>query len=342
MSRLPLFGHKAIVRLSTLALIALLSVVGLGFQAPGAVTGVHVAAPRTSYPDETNTGYLPTGVTLTPSGGLTISTNGTVVDSLDITGCVTVNANNVTIKRSRVTCNGTHAILNNGLNLLVEDTTISCSDRAGPSGIHESNYTARRVDVSQCENGMWAGDNTLVEDSYIHDIMEYDLPDCLDDPPGSDTDPCHMDGIQTGFTDNNVIIRHNRIYGEYRGGVQFGNSAMTAGGCATNYLFENNLVAGGGYTVRCELSCTTTNYRVLSNHFSSIFINKVGGFGLQNECTLHGVTFSNNVCHETGAAVTSGTSTCGPAPAPEPEPEALAVIARLRHELSGVIERGVR
>ena len=52
------------------------------------------------YPDATNTG--PTG-SLTPSGSINVTTDGKVLENLDITGQVRISADNVTIKNSRIT-----------------------------------------------------------------------------------------------------------------------------------------------------------------------------------------------------------------------------------------------
>ena len=49
------------------------------------------------YPNATNTG-VPAGVTLKPSGSLTLSTPGQVVSGLDITGSVFIDASNVTLE----------------------------------------------------------------------------------------------------------------------------------------------------------------------------------------------------------------------------------------------------
>lgn len=288
----------------------------MGLSAEQRIGGYRIVLPQPpsascaapNFPDETCTGFAPTGVTLTASGSITTSSNGQVIDSKDVTGCITVNHTNVIIKRSRVSCTtGINAILSNSTGLVIQDTYIDCNDYAGSMGVKENNWSGYRLEIVRCENGAWAGDNTILEDSYIHDILPYDETDCLDDPPGTDTDPCHTDGVQSGFDQSNIVIRHNRIYGEYRGGAQFGNSAMTAGGTVHNYLFTGNLVAGGGYTARCEVSGTVSNYSVTNNRFSTIFTSTVGGFGPQGECSLHGITFTGNVCHETGLAL----STCG-------------------------------
>jgi hypothetical protein len=83
--------------------------------AGSAITGTDAAASGGGYvqfkapaggiakPIATNTGWQPTGVTLTPMvGNITITTDGTVIDSKDISGYIHIQANNVTIKRSRL------------------------------------------------------------------------------------------------------------------------------------------------------------------------------------------------------------------------------------------------
>jgi hypothetical protein len=59
------------------------------------------------YPDP-NAGNVgvPAGTTLTASGSITVTTPGTVIDGKDITGTVTVSADDVTIRDTRVTVNG--------------------------------------------------------------------------------------------------------------------------------------------------------------------------------------------------------------------------------------------
>src|SRR5262249_23250151 len=63
------------------------------------------------WPDASNTG-VPAGTTLTPSGSLTITQAGAVIDALDVTGSVTVDAPNVTIKRTRIRSNAFRVIDN--------------------------------------------------------------------------------------------------------------------------------------------------------------------------------------------------------------------------------------
>jgi hypothetical protein len=118
-------------------------------------------------PNADNTG-VPAGTTLTPSGSLTISTAGAVVAGRDIVGRVTVNAPNVTIRNSRIHNSVGYAIYNQGNQpLLIEDSEISTGDGGA---VGDSNYTLRRVEIFGGEHGVEAGNNVLVEDSWIHDL----------------------------------------------------------------------------------------------------------------------------------------------------------------------------
>jgi hypothetical protein len=67
----------------------------------------------------------------------------------------------------------------------------------------------------------------------------------------------------------------------------------------SNYVVENNLLAGGGYTVYCPGNVSST-YRLTNNRFSRIYVSTVGGFGpLYSSCNDDNL--SGNVYHETGA-----------------------------------------
>ena len=56
------------------------------------------------YPDPAyNNVGVPAGTALTPSGSINVTTAGAVIDGKDVTGEITVSANNVTIKNSRIT-----------------------------------------------------------------------------------------------------------------------------------------------------------------------------------------------------------------------------------------------
>jgi hypothetical protein len=268
---------------------------------PGVVRPLE--AQTAGYPDATNTG-VPAGTALTiVNGNMTITTAGTVIENRDVRGCITVNASNVIIRKSRVSCSGSSVIWSGSTNLVVEDTEIICGGTPGTTALTPQNYTARRVNASRCENVLWASRNVTVEDSYLHDPIHYDPA----------TDP-HTDTIQIPAGASNITIRHNRIYGDYVNQSSFGTSAITIGGGTSSILVDNNVLAGGGYTLYCDQEnhggpSTNTAYR--NNRFSRVFVSTVGGFGPWSDCTDE--VISGNVYHETGQLLPGQTQTTVPA-----------------------------
>jgi hypothetical protein len=273
-----------------------------GSQSSGSSGGSTGTCALPQYPDASCTG-VPANTPLTVFNGLlTINNNGTVIDGQDIHGCVVVNASNVIIRNTRIDCpkaQSNYAILipDNGATsnrLTIEDTDISCDENNG-TGISEAAFVARRLNIHGCENGFDLNQYVTIEDSYIHDLVEV----------GADP---HTDGIQFGaghFVGGNVVagvlnitIRHNTIY------VPHGTSAIISNwdGSDTNVLIQNNLLAGGAYTLYCEqMGSHGTNYQVINNHFSRIFFPTVGAYGPSADC--HDETYSGNVYHETGQPV---------------------------------------
>jgi hypothetical protein len=224
---------------------------------------------------------------------VTISTSGAVISGRQINGCVTVNAPNVTIRNSKIACNGASAIWSGSTGLVVEDVEVDCGNEAGRTAITPRNYTARRVNAYGCENIFWAQSNVLIEDSYIHDP----IPCCTATRP-------HTDSIQVPAGAANITVRHNTVYGGYISQSNFGNAAITAaaspGSTLTNMIVDNNLLAGGGYTIYCPGA--PSSFTLTNNRFSRIYILTVGGFGpLYSSCSDD--LGPGNVYHETGLPV---------------------------------------
>jgi hypothetical protein len=155
--------------------------------APPATTG--------GWPGGSNTG-VPAGTALTPSGGMTINTAGTVVDARDISGSVVVNAPNVTIRRSRIRSSSFWVVDNNSTGLVIEDSEID-----GLGGAHNAigdrNLTVRRANIHHAENGFDVAGNVTVEDSYIHDLTT--------------SGGAHTDGAQFNQGASDIVFRHNTI-----------------------------------------------------------------------------------------------------------------------------------
>ena len=194
------------------------------------------------FPDASTTG-VPAGVVLTPRvGDVVVKQSGTVLDGLDIQGCVTVRADDVTIRRSRIRCAGQPGnwpvrIGVGFRGLLVEDVEIDGRGVATVA-VQGENYTLRRVDVHDVIDGPRLGSNTVVEDSYIHDLTHL---------TGT-----HNDALQTLGGDN-IIVRRNTLLAYNATTDDPNNGAIQTGSLSTpltNMVVESNYMNGGSYTVR--------------------------------------------------------------------------------------------
>jgi hypothetical protein len=257
---------------------------GGGGSTPGGGT-TSCALPN--YPDASCTG-VPAGTTLTAvSGDVHITTAGAVVDGKDIDGCVFVEAPNVTIRNSKITCGfafGIHALISNytGGGLLIQDVEVSCNNTSA-TGVAGYGFTAQRMNIHGCENGFGADNDLTIEDSYIHDFYH--------------NTGAHTDGIQMGGGDN-ITIRHNRIFNQDTDGTSAIISNETG---LSNVLVTNNIMAGGGHTLYCPQT-SSVNYRVINNHFSRIYYPNSGFYSPGVYCELAAES-TGNVWDDTGLPV---------------------------------------
>ena len=208
------------------------------------------SCPLPAYPDASCTG-VPAGVTLTPRAGpITITTAGTVLQNLDITytgsdSAVSINAPNVTIRNVRIRSNGISLIqVNTGGSLLIEDSELINRPAAGQpnchNGIAMGNYTARRLEITGCENGAeMAHGNVVFEDNYVHDL------DTVGPSYVFGTGEPHTDGVQLNGGASNVVMRHNTIdpIGSVVGAG--GTSGIIGNTSGDNVRIEDNMIDGG-------------------------------------------------------------------------------------------------
>lgn len=226
----------------------------------------------TAKPTAANTG-IPAGTTLTASGDINATTAGQVISAKNITGGITVSANNVTIQNSRITQGGYWAIrVMDG----VTGTRILHNEITSPSGAYTgilatdaficSNY------ITGFENTITAGANTTIQANFIEKLL-------------SDSPSAHYDGIEV-YSGNNTKIWGNNIMltdasGAWRG--ETGAINITATWSNMNAIDVNgNWVGGGSYTVYVDEQ----------------------GFNVTN------ATFTNNTWYGTSPA---GHATYGPA-----------------------------
>jgi len=204
-------------------------------------------------PGPHNTG-VPVGTVLTPSGSIRIEAPGALIKGLDISGEVTVLADNVTIRNVRIRSGDYYPIRyfdNDNKGLLVEDCEIEGTSDDVTASLSFANYTARRLNIHGGADGFKADENVLIEDCWIHDLRN-----------GPDQ---HNDGVQsTGG--KGVTLRHNAISGASNACVQTGDE-----GAATEDLtVECNTLSGGGYALNIRGTGATrpTNTKVINNVFA--------------------------------------------------------------------------
>ena len=190
-----------------------------------------------TFPNGTNTG-VPSGVTLTKSGGLTITQAGAVIDGLEITGPVYINAPNVTLKNCKITASNWSVVnIKAGVTgVTVQDCEINGtgSNNAGSHGIIGEGKFLRN-NIYNVENGITlnhAG-GSLIQGNYIHDLK-------------ASGDP-HYDGIQIDGGQSNVQILGNTILNPHgqTAAVMIDNYF----GPISNIKVDGNYLGGGGYTV---------------------------------------------------------------------------------------------
>ncbi|HAM45642.1 MAG TPA: hypothetical protein DCM67_11565 [Propionibacteriaceae bacterium] len=250
---------------------------------PTTVVTVHA----NTYPSASDTG-VPAGTSLQSSASLTITTPGTVIDGYDITGSVTVRANNVTIRNSRIRSADWWAVdvAGDRSGVTVEHCDIDGRGAAGSEnsmGI-QGPATVRANNIHDVENGIAPGSGSVIEDNYIHDLSA----------PG---DP-HYDGVQIDGGLSDITITHNTIINPHdqTAAVMIDNYF----GAVDNVTVEGNYLAGGGYTVYSDGQFTAdpiTNVRFINNALKR---GRWGYASIENNTPVD----TGNVDATTGAAIT--------------------------------------
>ena len=250
-------------------------------DAEGAGDAGDAGAPSVPASSEAGAGTtgVPPGTQLTPVGGSEITVAGTVIDGRDVRGCLRIEANDVIVRRSRITCpNGLYAIrIAQGVTgTLLEDVEIVGGTSAG---VVYAAYTARRADLHGFgSKGFLVGSGTVVEDSFVHDPA-----------PGAQA------GI-FGPSGRGIIVRRNVIdVGADPDAAVFVNSE---GGELAEVRIESNLLNGGKYIVFAGAAAGAGGaaITVASNRLGRSFQSAPRRLG-------EGVVWTDNVWADTGEQV---------------------------------------
>lgn len=244
------------------------------------------------WPGPGNTG-VPDGIKLKViSGDLTISDPGFVLENTEVLGCITltVEANNVTIRNVRVKANCSQLILNDagaqGLQVIdseLDGNNFSTSD----SGIAGRHYSLTRVDIHGTGDGVKAGSNVLIENSYIHDLHI--------------ANDSHNDALQALDADG-LVLRHNTaiVKDGATSCVIFSQNANTEWQMR-NVHISRNLFAGGayviygGYQAGKDDPARASNISITENQISTVIFPRGGAFGAITSADPPIVTQRGNV-----------------------------------------------
>jgi hypothetical protein len=276
-----------------------------------ATVAVAVAGNRTNcmrvpsacgYPDATNTG-VPAGTTLTlRSGAVVVSTPGTTISGIGLTGTIDVEASDTTIEDSEVTVDGTQVCgascggkgiwIKPGVSgTVIQDVT--CHGGA-PNGVDVTQYCilnsgsatqVKRVRAYNCTE-CFAGPGTL-SDSFL---------DVTGTIKGE-----HYEDIYYGGGGGPLRVDHDTMLNpQGQTAVVF---ASVDFGDQTALTITNNLMAGGGYVIYGGASGSnghvTGPVRIAGNRFSRRYSPNGGSYGVVAYLNSAVTSWSGNIWDET-------------------------------------------
>ncbi|MGW4465299.1 hypothetical protein [Micromonospora sp. NPDC004704] len=252
------------------------------------VTGA--PTPMSYWPGPDTTG-VPAGTVLRPSSSLDLREPGVVISNLDITGCVTVRARNVTIRNSRITCDSSTFSIrtyDTASDLVVENVEINGMGK-NSAAVCCANYTLRRVNIHHVIDGPRLSANTAIIDSWIHDLSR--VPDS------------HNDTLQT-TGGSNIVVRHNRLEPHDPNTKDPSNACIMIGSTTSdsvnNLLVEENYCNGGNYSIGVRDDLVGSNIVIRGNRFGRDF-----RFGVIARSDQAGITWDrgSNVWFDSGQPV---------------------------------------
>ncbi len=217
-------------------------------------------------------------------GPMTVTKAGTVLADVHVTGQLSINADNVTV-RNFVAGNIVQKPGTKGM--VLEDGTVDSIGAAGgaEAAVVWSDYTARNLEISRSFDGMKANGNVTIENCWIHDLNAQNGSTA--NGAGGYT---HNDGIQASGGAH-VVIRDNRIERPGNNSAVFVDSDQ---GRITDVKITGNYLDGGGYTLYVVQSRSAPQWGSPTN--VTVEGNVFGKNSTQGPVTLApGVTFTDNV-----------------------------------------------
>lgn len=272
-------------------------------------------APSTcGYPDATNTGPSVGSWSSVPHdtvkgngwhydkrGWIAVDRDGAIVAALQTNVPIDVTASNVTIRDSMIRVDGnTWGIsLRHANNVKIRNNTISNSGASAERlmvGIKDIYGDSSGVEIlgnniSRTSTGIQV-ESGLLEDNYIHSLR-YSRGD-------------HLNGTTSNGGSTLLTIRHNTVLNHL--GQTDAISLFQDFGRQANRIIEDNLLAGGGYTLYAGANpgkvLKATDILVINNRFSRLYFPRGGRWG--PVAAWHrggGNRWTGNVWDDTGSSV---------------------------------------
>jgi hypothetical protein len=249
-------------------------------------------------PSAGNTGVI-AGTALTVlTGDQTLAADNAVVANADIRGYVRITGRNVTIRNSIVRGGAARcsaAVIQVEGSALIEDVEIApASPNACLDGVWATATTLTRVNIHGTVDGVKAGNDVVVQDSWIHDLAHYSAGA----PGGGQT---VNDAVDTRGK-RRITLRHNVLHAGPSGNAAY--QVTQEGGASGDLRVENNWLDGGlcilNFAHRGGGPTPLTGIAVVNNRFGrgSKFVCPIL---VSTQTTLS--TNSGNVWDDTGAAI---------------------------------------
>lgn len=278
-------------------------------------------APSVSdFPNASTTGPAAGTSFTTFSGDMNVTTASAIIENYDVTGTITINASNVTVRNCKINASGqqygiglqagfTNAFIHHcevyGVPINANRPASHVLTAIACDFDHTMVAEIAFCNVHGIENAI-GGAKHNIHDNYLHDFAIWQV--------GGDTD--HTDGVQSG--DNNgaggQTIVHNTIIAFCTGGDLApapGSSCIALQTDMHDVLIENNFLSSGSNTLYGNAQNGTgssVNTIIRNNHFSNFYASFGGGVFSGFNQASSGFVWTGNIIHETGVAVPGPSS----------------------------------
>jgi hypothetical protein len=256
-------------------------------------------------PNATNTAVLG-GLALVPSGGLKITSPGTVVEGRDIRGSVTIAANNVTIRDSRIhsSADGDYIavrVADGVTGTRVLNSELYTDDNGGGmNGVDAVQVQACGNHIHGFENGLTVGGGSIVQSNFIEKLHT----------PNSGP---HPDGIEVYQGSDIQVLGNNILMTDADGSWLEATGAINVTSeysNVSNVTISGNWMGGGSFTLYVRESSASNGFgysgvAITNNRWSGPPSRGYAHYGAMS--SDGGISqFSGNVWDATGEPVQIG------------------------------------